>query len=203
MSDAFGLIILGMVYGGSVCSLTCLPYFGPYLMSTGNSFGDGLVSSLVFVFGKLCSYSALGGAAAMLGRAVTLDRSHNVVMGITLLCVAMTLPLVTRGGCRNRCQVLGKRGSLFVLGVVSSLVPCPPLIAIFLLAANKGTLLGGISYGLFYGLGLMVSPMLIIGGGLAMISESIKKKARLFVPYMKGLTMLIMISMAANMIMTG
>ena len=107
------------------------------------------------------------------------------------------------GAAEIVARYLEKEGRFFVLGVVSSLVPCPPLVAIFLLAANKGTLLGGISYGLFYGLGLMVSPMLIIGGGLAMISESIKKKASFFHPYIKGLTMFIMVSMAANMIMTG
>jgi len=202
MHDAFSLIVLGLVYGATVCSFTCLPYFGPYLMGTGNGFADGLASSLVFILGKLCSYSALGGIAAVFGQVFTLDRTHNMFMGITLLCVALTLPLVTRGGCRKRCQVIGKRGSLFVLGIVSSLLPCPPLVAVFLLAANNGAVLTGMSYGFFYGLGLIVSPMLIVGGGFAMISVKIKHEAKGFVPYMQGLAMLIMMVMAANMIMT-
>lgn len=203
MHDAFSLIVLGLAYGATVCSLTCLPYYGPYLMGAGNGFGDGLASSLFFTLGKVCSYTALGGAAAVLGQAFTLNRSHNVIMGIILLCVALTLPLVTRGGCRKRCQVFTKRGSLFVLGVVSSLVPCPPLVAVFLLAANNGSVPIGMAYGFLYGLGLVLSPMLIIGGGFAMISEKIKQKAKGFTPYMQGLAMLIMMIMAANMIMTA
>lgn len=201
MHDAFNLILLGLVYGATACSLSCLPYFGPYLMSTGNGFGDGLASSLTFILGKLCCYTALGGIAAVLGQAFTLNRSHNVILGIILLGVALALPVVTRGGCRKRCQVIGKRGSLFVLGIVSSLLPCPPLVAIFLMAANKGMVLSGMSYGFFYGLGLVMSPLLIIGGGFAMISEKIKKEAKGFAPYMHGLAMLIMIVMATNMIM--
>ncbi|MDH3328283.1 MAG: hypothetical protein OEM01_03530, partial [Desulfobulbaceae bacterium] len=81
--------------------------------------------------------------------------------------------------------------------------PCPPLVAVFLLAANNGTVLTGMSYGFFYGLGLIVSPMLIVGGGFAMISEKIKQEAKGFVPYMQGLAMLIMMVMAANMIITA
>jgi len=203
MHDAFSLISLGLVYGATVCSLSCLPYFGPYLMGTGNGFGDGLASSLAFILGKLCCYTTLGGIAGVLGQTFTLNRTHNVIMGVTLLFVALTLPLVTRGGCKKRCQVITKRGSLFVLGIVSSVIPCPPLVAVFLLAANSGTVLSGMSYGFFYGLGLIVSPMLIVGGGFAMISEKIKQEAKGFVPYMQGLAMLIMMVMAASMIMTA
>ena len=199
MDDAFSLIVLGMVYGATVCSLTCLPYLGPYLMGSGRGFRDGLASSLAFVLGKICTYGALGGVAALFGQAFSLNHSHNMLMGITLLCVALTLPLVSRRGCQTRCQVVGKRGSLFVLGIVSSLVPCPPLAAIFVLAANKGTLLSGIAYGLLYGTGLMLSPMLLAGGGLAMISDKIKKEAEGFAPYMQGLAMLVMLVMAVNM----
>lgn len=203
MHDALSLVLLGMVYGATVCSLSCLPYFGPYLMGTGNGFNDGLASSLFFILGKLCCYTALGGVAAVLGQAFTLNRSHHVIMGILLLGVALALPLVTREGCRRRCQVIGKRGALFVLGIISSLIPCPPLVAIFLMAANKGLILSGMSYGFFYGLGLVVSPMIILGGGFAMISEKIKKEARGFAPYMQGLAMLIMMVMAVDMIMTA
>jgi cytochrome c biogenesis protein CcdA len=203
MAEPFNLIALGLVYGATVCSLTCLPYLGPYLMGTGRGFSDGLSSSLVFILGKLCTYTALGGLAGLFGQAITINRSSTVFMGIVLLCVALTLPLVTRGGCKNRCQNLTRKGSLFMLGIVSSLIPCPPLVAVFLLAATNGTVIGGLSYGFFYGLGLVVSPMLLLGGGLAMISEKIKTEARGFAPYMQGLAMLIMMVMAANMIMTA
>lgn len=203
MHDAFSIIALGFAYGTTVCSLTCLPYFGPYLMGTGRGFADGLASTLSFSVGKLCTYAALGGVAAAIGHAFTLQGAHKVIMGIVLLSVALTVPLVSRGSCHNRCQMLGKRGSLFFLGVASSLAPCPPLVAVFLLAANKGVVLSGIVYGFCYGLGMIISPMLLIGGGFAMISERIKKEVKGFAPFLQGAAMLIMIVMATNMIMTA
>ncbi|MEN8189131.1 MAG: sulfite exporter TauE/SafE family protein [Thermodesulfobacteriota bacterium] len=203
MYEQFSLTGLGLVYGTTVCSLTCLPYLGPYLMGTGRGFVDGLSLSLVFILGKLCTYTALGGLAGFLGETISTSGSHNLVMGITLAIVTLTLPLVTKGRCPNRCQAVTRRGSLFVLGIVSSLIPCPPLVAVFLLAANNGTAIGGLSYGFFYGIGLVVSPMLIVGGGLGMISEKIKTEAGGFTPFMQGLVMLIMMVMATNMIMSA
>lgn len=202
MYDAFNLLILGLLYGATVCSLSCMPYFAPYLISSGRGFKDGLASSFAFVLGKICSYTFLGGIAAIIGQSFTLNHSHYVIMGITMIGVALTLPLVNRGGCHKRCQVFCKKGALFILGIVSSMVPCPPLVAVFLLAAKSGTLSAGVSYGFFYGLGLTLSPMLIVGGGFAMVSEKIKQEAKGFAPFMQGMAMLMMFVMAANMIMT-
>ncbi len=199
MPDGFGLFLLGLSYGATVCSVTCLPYLGPYLMGTGKGFADGVFAAFAFLFGKLCTYAALGGVAAFIGRTFAIGGTQKMIMGMILIGTALTLPLVARGGCRRRCQVIGKRVSLFMLGAASSLVPCPPLAAIFLLAAGQGTVLGGMAYGLLYGAGLLLSPMLIAGGGVALISQNISREAQGFAPYMQGLSMLIMVVMAVEM----
>lgn len=199
MPEPFSLFLLGMVYGATVCSFTCLPYFGPYLIGSGTGFKDGVISSCAFALGKLCMYSALGGAAAVLGRALTVSPTHKVIMGLVLIAVAVTMPFVTKDGCLKRSQVTGKRFSMFVLGVVSSLMPCPPLAAVFVLSAQHGEVLGGVMYGFFYGLGLVVSPMLLAGGGFALISHKIKQEAKEFAPYMQKLAMGIMVVIAVGM----
>lgn len=199
MPEPFSLFLLGMAYGATVCSFTCLPYFGPYLIGSGTGFKDGVISSCAFALGKLCMYSALGGAAAVLGRALTVSPTHKVIMGLVLIAVAVTMPFVTKGGCLKRSQVTGKRFSMFVLGVVSSLMPCPPLAAVFVLSAQHGEVLGGVMYGFFYGLGLVVSPMLLAGGGFALISHKIKQEAKEFAPYMQKLAMGIMVVIAVGM----
>lgn len=199
MPEPFSLFLLGMAYGATVCSFTCLPYFGPYLIGSGTGFKDGVISSCSFALGKLCMYSALGGAAAVLGRALTVSPTHKVIMGLVLIAVAVTMPFVTKDGCLKRSQVTGKRFSMFVLGVVSSLMPCPPLAAVFVLSAQHGEVLGGVMYGFFYGLGLVVSPMLLAGGGFALISHKIKQEAKEFAPYMQKLAMGIMVVIAVGM----
>lgn len=199
MTEVLNLFLLGVTYGLTVCSFSCLPYFGPYLIGSGTGFKDGVLSTCAFGTGKLFMYSSLGGIAALLGRALTISHTHKVIMGSVLIIVAVTMPLVNQGGCLKRSQRTGKRFSMFALGVVSSLIPCPPLTAVFVLAAQQGELVVGVMYGFFYGLGLLVSPMILAGGGFALISQKIKEEVKGFAPHMQKLSMGIMVIIAVGM----
>lgn len=199
MHEFSSLFLLGLVYGATVCSFSCLPYFGPYLIGTGTGFKDGVISSCAFAAGKLCVYSALGGAAAMFGRTLTITPTHKMIMGLVLIAVAVTLPFVAKDGCLKRSQVAGKRCSMFVLGGVASFIPCPPLAAVLLLATQQGSVLNGVMYGFSYGLGLVVSPMLLAGGGFALISHKIRQEVREIAPYMHKISMGIMVVIAVRM----
>lgn len=202
MHDAAGLLLLGLVYGTTACSLTCLPYLGPYLLSTGRGFTDGVKSSLLFLSGKLIWYMFIGGVSAYIGNVLMLDKSMSAkwIMGIAIIAFGLSIPFVSRGECRKKGQVIGKGISLFLLGVSTSLIPCPPLVTMFLLAAKNGSVFSGISFGLFYGLGLAISPLIIAGGGLAAISKNIKIEANSFVPYAKAFSMVMIVFMGLKII---
>ena len=73
MSDLIGLFLLGLLYGATICSITCLPYLGPFLLTTGEGFKDGILSSFAFFTGKLVVYATLGGCAGF-------DPSYEVLL---------------------------------------------------------------------------------------------------------------------------
>lgn len=200
MHDAAGLFLLGLFYGTTVCSLTCLPYLGPYLLSTGSGFTDGVKSSLLFLSGKLICYMFIGGLSAYLGNALMLDKSMSAkwIMGIAIIAFGLSIPFVSKGECCKKRQAIGKGISLFLLGVSTSLIPCPPLITMFLLAAKNGSVFSGISFGLVYGLGLTVSPLIIAGGGLSIVSKFIKTEVKGFVPYLQGISVVMIVIMGVK-----
>ena len=202
MPEIASLFILGIIYGLTICSLSCLPYLGPYLMSTGKGFRDGINSSLIFISGKLLIYSCLGGIAAYIGSELLVnDFLHlKYTIGGILIAVGLILPFVSKGGCNKKHQLTGKRLSLFALGVSTSLIPCPSLISMSLLAANKGSIFIGASYGLVFGLGLMISPLVIAGGGIALISRSVKLEVRGFTPWLNALSVVIIVTMGIRVI---
>lgn len=201
MCDAGGLFLLGLLYGTTVCTLTCLPYIGPYLLSTGRGFADGVKSSFLFLSGKLTCYMSIGGLSAYLGNVLGLDRETTKwIMGIAIIAFGLSIPFVSRGECCKKGQVIGKGISLFLLGVSTSLIPCPPLVTMFLLAAKNGSVISGISFGLIYGLGLTLSPLIIAGGGLSIISKIIKIEVKGFVPYMQTISMVIMVILGIKML---
>lgn len=201
--DVVGLFTLGLFYGATVCSMTCLSYLGPYILGTGDGFRDGMLSSLSFGLGKICCYVFLGGLAGYLGQKLTYSPAQTWVMGLILIGVAISMPFVTRKDCRNKCRPGSKRASLLTLGAATSLLPCPPVVAILTLAAGQGSMLTGMTFGLFYGLGIIISPLLIIGGSLSLVSQKLRQEVKSFMPYIQGLAMMIMILMGANIIHGG
>lgn len=201
--DAAGLFTLGLVYGATVCSMTCLSYLGPYLLGTGTGFRDGVLSSLSFGLGKICCYVFLGGLAGYLGRELTYSPAQTWAMGLVLIGVAISMPFAARRGCRDKCHQGSKRVSLLTLGAATSLVPCPPVLAILTLAASQGSMVTGMGFGLFYGLGIIISPLLLVGGGLSLISKKLRQEVKSFMPYIQGLAMTIMILMGAKIIYGG
>ncbi|MFN3395629.1 MAG: cytochrome c biogenesis CcdA family protein [Thermodesulfovibrionales bacterium] len=202
MHDAVGLFLLGLLYGATVCSLTCLPYIGPYLLSTGSGFADGVKSSLLFLSGKLICYVFIGGLSAYLGNVLMLDKSTPAkwIMGVTIIVFGLSIPFVSKRECCNKRQVMSKKISLFLVGVLTSLIPCPPLFTMFLLAAKNGSLSVGVSYGLIYGLGLIISPLIIAGGGISVISKTIKTEIKGFVPYLQGISVAMIVVMGIKII---
>ena len=90
---------------------------------------------------------------------------------------------------------------LLLLGVSTSLVPCAPLAAVLLLAAHKGSVLTGISYGLVFGSGLIVSPLMAASGGIALISSTIRQKVSWIGPYLQGTAMVILLFMGIRILL--
>ncbi|ADH85548.1 urease accessory protein UreH domain-containing protein [Desulfurivibrio alkaliphilus] len=196
MLEPAGIFLLGLAYGSTVCSLSCLPWLGPYLLGCGSGFRDGLLAALFFMLGKALSYAFLGAVAGLLGQVLTIGaEQQRLIPGLALIGAALLLPLFAKEGCRPRPAQAGKRGSLLLLGMATSLVPCPPLAAILVLAAASGSWLAGGGYGLLYGTALMISPLLIAGGGLALIGQQIRRQCAGIKPWLQGACMLIMLTM--------
>ncbi|MDT8317405.1 MAG: sulfite exporter TauE/SafE family protein [bacterium] len=202
MPEILSLFSLGVVYGLTICSLSCLPYLSTYLMSTGKGFRDGVNASFVFISGKLLIYSALGGMAAYIGsKLVVNDFLHlKYTIGGILIAVGLLLPFISKGGCNKKHQRTGKRISLFALGISSSLIPCPSLVSMSLLAANKGSVLIGASYGLIFGLGLMISPLVIASGLVSLISKAVKVEVKGFAPWLNALSVIIIVMMGVRVL---
>ena len=197
MPDIAGIFTLSVVYGFTVCSLSCLPSLSVYLMGTGQTFKDGIISGLYFVAGKLLIYGTWGGLAGGFGRVFELQAYQSRWMGLIVIVAALAMPLAGRissCSCSKPWQQ-GRRLPLLLLGISTSLVPCAPLAAVLLLAAHKGSVLVGISYGLVFGSGLLVSPLMAASGGIALISSTVREKVSWIGPYLQGTAMLILVFM--------
>ncbi|MBC8318224.1 MAG: sulfite exporter TauE/SafE family protein [Desulfobulbaceae bacterium] len=204
MVDTLSIFILGVTYGTTICSMTCLPYLGPFILTTGSGFQDGLKGAFSFGTGKIIMYALFGGLAAFVGEVFNPGPEMQKIMGFSLIGVALIMPFINRLSCRETCKGGTKnRLPLLFLGMATSLVPCPPVAAVFLLAAGQDSIVTGMGFGLFFGLGLTLSPLLLTAGGLGLISQNLHRETGKFMPYLRALAMLVLIFLGVKMIFSG
>jgi sulfite exporter TauE/SafE len=73
----------------------------------------------------------------------------------------------------------GGEGSAVAMGLLIGLVPCPPLIALLVFAAAVGSAYTGLVLGLLFGIGTVISPIIIIAAAAGWFSDRIAKEAPL------------------------
>lgn len=204
LMEFINIFIIGILYGFTTCSLTCLPYLAPYMMGVGGGFRDGMKSSVFFVFGKVVTYGGLSGAAAWMGRGHIKGNEGflKYAIGIPLIVIGLMLLLrKEKMGCSNGPfawvvhRSSNKRLHLFIMGTLTSIVPCAPLSALLLMAVKSGSVVIGMLYGLLYGSGLILSPLILAGGFFSFISERIRTEVPDMIRMMRTASAIVIIFM--------
>lgn len=157
--------LLGLANGG-VCLAVCLPVFVPYVLSAPRTAVQNLPGLGQFLLGRLASYflwALLAGPAGKLGSSHAPTRA--IVIGLAFLAGSL---LLMRYGFRERkpgCAVGALRGRLTrraahlprlmpgLLGCLTGLNLCPPLILAFATAAETGSVLASLWFFLTFFLG--------------------------------------------------
>lgn len=196
MPEWLGLFFIGMANAATVCTISCLSYLAPLLMSEESGFRGGVVSSAFYLSGKILLYGALGGLAGLSGTVFMKDPAYPgmPIMGAGLVIIGLTVlfrkPKIK---CSHRKNKKLTKFTFFSTGIFTSLLPCPAVMGLLALAAATGSYMQGITYGLSYGMGLFVSPLLLACGGIAMMSEKIKLEIRNFTPYLNAISAVVIL----------
>jgi len=169
--------LLGVSMGLTACTVTCLPFMGTWALGRASGQREALLHTGVFLGGRIFTYTVLAAmaGAAGLGLAKALGGTWgNVVIGGASILAGLWLLAKPAGkGCgaappaptsavihvhRRKADSLPP---LF-LGAALSLTPCVPLASLLALAAHAGSALQGATYGLAFGLGAAMTPILFL-----------------------------------------
>lgn len=181
------------------CTLTCSPFIAAYVVGTDRGTRRGLWLSLVFNAGRVATYGALGLAVGLAGSALIEDGAFarwgalafgTVVVGVGLYLAVRRRPRAC--GCgRERSlarrlvawlrpgEGAGRETYAALMGVLIGLVPCPPLVALLVASAAYGSAATGLGMGLLFGLGTVLSPMLVVAAAAGWFSERVARDAPL------------------------
>ncbi|NIP33931.1 MAG: hypothetical protein GWN18_03225 [Thermoplasmata archaeon] len=191
-------LLLGIIYGATFCTLTCSPFIASYIIGSDRGTRRGVWLSVIFNGGRVVTYGLLGLAVGLAGGAFLVEGVYAlwgaIFFGIAVALIGIWIAVRRRPGSACGCtkeaswaQRLwhrvepreGDGGELSAagMGLLIGLVPCPPLIALLVFSAAVGSASTGLVLGLLFGIGTVISPIIIIAAAAGWFSERIAMEA--------------------------
>ncbi len=174
---------IGLLYGTIFCTSECLPILASYIAGIGAGFRKGTIITLIYNAGRLISYTLIGVGFALIGgslaffidEAILLNfRVYSAyIIGLITILIGVHILLKAKNNQRNcskECSYVDEwkvgRYDLraFTLGLTRGLIICPPLFALLAYSVPFATPIDSVALAFLFGLGTILSPMLILGG---------------------------------------
>jgi ABC-type nickel/cobalt efflux system permease component RcnA len=171
----FELFALGLAWGLSgPCLLTCAPILVPFVAGREGNLKIAFFDTAIFSIGKFSAYILLGFLAGLSSHILNkfLESSSvyllKIFVGI-LMSIIGILIIIGKNPQIKFCQILRKNliersaKSLLIIGFVIGILPCAPLLVIlFEIALISKNALSGLVYGSAFGIGVSITPFLIL-----------------------------------------
>ena len=169
--------LLGVSMGLTACTVTCLPFMGTWALGRASGQREAFLHTGVFLAGRVTTYTILAALAGAVGLGLAqalggawgngLIGMASIVAGLWLLAkpagrsCGTVPPAPTFAPVKIHRKKVDSLPPLF-LGAALSLTPCTPLASLLALAAHAGSAAHGASYGLAFGLGAAMTPILVL-----------------------------------------
>ena len=182
-SKFFIILAQGFVIGAGPCLLVCAPILLPYIAGTKRTWQEGFKATLIFGLTRLTVYTLMGGVVGYIGYYL-FQLFYNQLWGMYLWIIAgifiIILGFLIMFGKRVRnpvCNFLQKQTledstkSMVILGLLVGFSPCLPLLAVLTeIMFMAEHFYQGFLYGFAFGIGTVISPLLILGALAPLIS---------------------------------
>ena len=174
MINLIELFTLGITIAFGPCLFYCSPIVISYIASTQDSWQKGFKSVLIFSLSRAFICVLLGTLAGLFGKILTttLDKYGLIIyiIGGTFISLSGILILLGKNPNLHLCQILRKYTvendirNTITFGIIIGLLPCPPLLGILVyISLVSKELWQGALLGLSFGVGTMISPLIIFG----------------------------------------
>lgn len=166
--------LLGVSLGLTACMVTCLPYLGAWVLARER--GTVWADTTAFLAGRVSAYALMGLTAGLAGAWLT----HTLQGGIGHLAIGAAslgagLWLMAGKAHRGCAASRSAHASPLAMGFALSLTPCAPLASLLAFAAQAGSATTGMAYGLAFGLGAAVTPLLMLLPALGWFGQRVRE----------------------------
>ncbi|MFC1657904.1 sulfite exporter TauE/SafE family protein [Candidatus Omnitrophota bacterium] len=184
----------GLILGSGPCLATCGPILISYIAATRKSPGQGIMVWLLFSLSRISVYPLLGVSVFFLGEFLVKEKltyiSQYVYITGGAVIVAIGILTIIRGtGSHSRaCAAVSQWASRrlsgiqpVALGLILGLLPCAPLLAVLsYIGLISFSWQRCIFYSLIFGLGTLISPLILLALGAGAASQMLFKRPRVY-----------------------
>lgn len=188
----FNLFLTGILFGSGPCMASCGPILTSYVLGTRKTPAQSALAYGVFSLSRVVVYIILSLIVFFMG-GLTLERllgnsyKYVVLIGGGFIIIIGLMMIIGRsidlGLCRslNRIFLEKDKKSVILLGVIIGLLPCAPLIAIlsYIGLVSKNWLQGAL-LGLSYGIGTVISPLVVLVFCAGFVTKFFGKRINLY-----------------------
>ncbi|MBA7494417.1 Thiol:disulfide interchange protein DsbD [subsurface metagenome] len=197
MINLIELFMIGITMAFGPCLFFCTPIVLSYIAGTQDSGRKGFKSVLIFSLSRAFIYVLLGLLAGFFGKMLTttLDKYSLTIYFIGGIFISLSGILILLGKNPNLhlCQILRKYTveddirNTIILGIIIGLLPCTPLLGILVyISLVSKDLWQGALLGLSFGVGTMISPLIIFGILVSTLPKIIMKNSKTFEIFKKA-----------------
>ncbi|MFC1512430.1 sulfite exporter TauE/SafE family protein [bacterium] len=179
-----GLFLTGLALGWGPCIVSCGVML-PYITGTKRGWWQGFRTMLIFSLGRLGAYIFLGGVAGFSGALIsslfyiTKTKYYLQLYGGIFIFLLGLIIFISGVKDSRVCSFIHKwdQGNVFIAGLFVGLVPCAPLLAVltYLILNTSNYMIGSLG-GAVFGIGTILSPLLILGGTAGFIMKFIESE---------------------------
>ncbi|OIO35338.1 MAG: hypothetical protein AUJ74_06680 [Candidatus Omnitrophica bacterium CG1_02_44_16] len=185
---AWSLFLTGIFLGAGPCLLSCGPLLVSYIVGTKKDTLGGLRVYLIFSITRVFVYAVFGVLAGFFGEMI-LHRALGsfalkisfLIFGMFLFSLGVLIALDKFSVGQKHCGLIHKylvskdTKNVVIFGLIVSFAPCLPLLAVLgYIALISNTWLKGVLYMSSFGLGTVLSPMIILSMWAGWLSNVIK-----------------------------
>lgn len=172
-----------LLIAGVLTSFHCIAMCGGIAMTQSievqEERNSSLYRALKYNFGRVISYTLLGGVIGAIGSVISVGGSFrgivSIFAGIFMIILSLNLLGIVKVNLpkfiKRRSSLFKSENGPFVVGLVNGFMPCGPLQTMQLYALGTGTIIGGMSAMFFFSLGTV--PMML---GLGVFTSVLSKK---------------------------
>ena len=186
----FSLFLSGLFLGSGPCLASCGPVLISYIAATKNNFKEGFFVYLVFSLSRIFVYLVLGILVGIFSQKILqgiLVKSSPffLLTGLFILLLGLLIILGNQPNFRL-CKLLQKNlikkdtKSIIGLGLLFGAMPCLPLVGILsYIGIISKSVLTSLFFMLSFGLGTLVSPLLILSVAAGSVPRLVKRYERI------------------------